>query len=75
MGKRLKRIFGPILQQHKSDFLGKEVSVITNDGRTVRGTIKELQQNELCVLDMSLQVHRFPLTTIAEIVLDFEADY
>ena len=75
MGKRQKRIFQHQLEQQKSAWLGTEACVVTADGRTVRGVVKELTGNELVVQDMRQLRQLIPVKDVTEIVLDFEADF
>ncbi len=75
MGKRLRRIFQQQLTEQMPNLQGKVASVVTADSRTVRGTIVELQNGRLILLDMSRQRHAFLLKEVVEVVLDFEAAY
>ncbi len=75
MGKRQKRIFPSQIALSLAEIINKEVNLVLKSGKTVAGTVKSMNGNQIVLQDHFLQKHNVRLEEIEEIVIDFVAPY
>jgi hypothetical protein len=52
------------------NFLGKKINIVLSNDTTMFGTLKEVTENEIILVNMRLKAERYRIADIAEIYLD-----
>ncbi|AKQ46213.1 hypothetical protein TH63_12225 [Rufibacter radiotolerans] len=73
MGKRQRRIFRSNLEQEYQAMLGKDLQLITTQGRVLSGTLESFLNGMIALRDGRRFLHHLPLAYVEEVVLDVEA--
>ncbi len=75
MGKRQIRVFQKDIFSQRNQLVGKNAQVVLGSQATFYGTILNIEEASLQIRDMRLKKHRYPLTEVTELVLDYVTTY
>jgi len=71
MGTKQLRISDPEQIKNKAGtFLGKKINIVLLDNTVVFGKLKEVNNNEIFLLNMRMKKVKYPFSSIAELYID-----
>jgi hypothetical protein len=58
------------IKSKAASFLGKKINIVLLDNTAVFGEIKEVNSNEILLLNMRMKKVKYPFSSIAELYVD-----
>jgi len=75
VGKRQFRILGKDILQKRAEILGRQGHVIMDDHVVHSGTIQEITDAYLTLVDPRKGIHQLSFLALAEVIYDKETEY
>ncbi|HEX6892985.1 MAG TPA: hypothetical protein VF141_19885 [Chryseolinea sp.] len=61
------------IRNKAASFLGKKINIVLLDNTAVFGQLKEVNSNEILLLNMRMKKAKYPFSSIAELYIDSTA--
>jgi len=58
------------IKSRAASFLGKKINIVLSDNTVVFGQLKEVNSNEILLLNMRMKKAKYPFSSIAELYID-----
>ncbi|ANQ49468.1 hypothetical protein KMW28_05605 [Flammeovirga yaeyamensis] len=75
MRKTNKRYYGKAIKEKASLMIGREIDVVTKEGRCIHGILKSVDDTAYHIVDLLAGKHKVAFEEIDEVIDKIEAEY